>query len=318
MPAWLAPVCDERSVSHSIRLVPAVGQPPRQHGRVAVAHRAAQHRPGEPVDLEEDRCPARRCVPFPLPLGDPLDHAQRVDVVVVDAEEHLQHHARRRHHQRREQRPAERVDLEVARREVRDEQQDQRVDDQDRNESEHQRQRQAQRRHQRRQDRVQDSDQRGRLQRTEERLDLDAREDQARHERPRRRRRAAPAPDAADGSAVEPPPTAPARRTLLRKRRRPRDRDRLVRNAEGAAQQRHHRRRRSSLVRPDPAAAVRPPAAASPFVGLADVPLLFFIEYGIAVRLHYASTCCTKSRCCVDSGRPAAPLANSLIISAAR
>ena len=54
IPAWLAPVCEERSVSHSVRRCVSVGQP-AGHGRgVAVAHRPAQHGQREPVDLEED------------------------------------------------------------------------------------------------------------------------------------------------------------------------------------------------------------------------------------------------------------------------
>ena len=53
IPAWLAPVCEERSVSHSVRPVRVVGQPARHRRGVAVAHRAAQHRQRQPVDLEE-------------------------------------------------------------------------------------------------------------------------------------------------------------------------------------------------------------------------------------------------------------------------
>ena len=52
MPAWLAPVCEERSVSHSTRRCVSVGEPARHLGRVAVAHRPLEHRLREPVDLE--------------------------------------------------------------------------------------------------------------------------------------------------------------------------------------------------------------------------------------------------------------------------
>ena len=52
MPAWLAPVCEERSVSHSVsRCVSRAQRPCRG---IAVAHRAAQHGKREAVDLEED------------------------------------------------------------------------------------------------------------------------------------------------------------------------------------------------------------------------------------------------------------------------
>ncbi len=54
IPAWLAPVCEERSGSHSASSVAALGDPARHRRRAAVAHRVAQHRQGEPVDLEED------------------------------------------------------------------------------------------------------------------------------------------------------------------------------------------------------------------------------------------------------------------------
>ena len=54
MPAWLAPVCEERSVSHSASAVRALREPARHRRRVAVAHRALQHRQREAVDLEED------------------------------------------------------------------------------------------------------------------------------------------------------------------------------------------------------------------------------------------------------------------------
>ena len=53
MPAWLAPVCEDRSVSHSGEPIAAVVEPARQVRRVPVAHGAAQDRQREAVDLEE-------------------------------------------------------------------------------------------------------------------------------------------------------------------------------------------------------------------------------------------------------------------------
>ena len=89
IPAWLAPVCEERSVSHSAsRCVPSASQRAIV-GRVAVAHRALQHGQREAVDLEEDDPGHVRARPAALPPGDPLDHAQRVRVVVVRPEDDL-------------------------------------------------------------------------------------------------------------------------------------------------------------------------------------------------------------------------------------
>ena len=108
IPAWLAPVCEERSVSHSVEPVRVVGQP-AGHGRgVAVAHRPAQHRQGEPVDLEEDDPGHVGAGDDALPTRDPLRDAERVHV--VRAEEDGEHDAHRGDHERGEQRPAEVVD----------------------------------------------------------------------------------------------------------------------------------------------------------------------------------------------------------------
>ena len=55
-------------------------------GRVAVAHRAPQHRQREAVDLEEDDAGRVRLRRAALPPRDALDDAQRVRVVVVRRE----------------------------------------------------------------------------------------------------------------------------------------------------------------------------------------------------------------------------------------
>ena len=54
IPAWLAPVCEERSGSHSSNLCEPSASHSRHVRRAAVTHRAPQHRQCEPVDLEED------------------------------------------------------------------------------------------------------------------------------------------------------------------------------------------------------------------------------------------------------------------------
>ena len=73
MPAWLAPVCDERSVSHSVERVAALGDPARHVRGVAVPHRPAQHRQSEAVDLEEEDPRDVGAVAAALALGDPAD-----------------------------------------------------------------------------------------------------------------------------------------------------------------------------------------------------------------------------------------------------
>ena len=88
------------------------GDPARHVRGVAVSHRPPQHGQRETVDLEEDdpgNVGARRPA---LPARDPLDDAERVRVVVVRPEDHLEDDAHGGNDQRREQRPAEVVDRE--------------------------------------------------------------------------------------------------------------------------------------------------------------------------------------------------------------
>ena len=122
--------------------VRSLRDPARHRGRVAVPHRALQHGQGETVDLEKDdpRCVGDR--PATGPAGDPLDHAQRVLVVVVRPGEDLQHHAHGRGDEGDAEGRPERVDLEVAVREAVGREQHQRVGDEDEHEAgeEHERQ----------------------------------------------------------------------------------------------------------------------------------------------------------------------------------
>ena len=85
-----------------------VGQPAGHRRGVAVAHRPAQHRQREPIDLEEDDPGDVGLGDDALPTRDPLRDAQRVRVIRADDDREPDAH--RRDHQRGEQRPAEAVD----------------------------------------------------------------------------------------------------------------------------------------------------------------------------------------------------------------
>ena len=90
------------------------GQPARQHGRVAVAHRPLQHGLREPVDLEEEDAGDVGDLAVARPPRDPVDDAERVGVVVVRPDDHLQDRRDRRDDERGEEGPPEVVDLEAA------------------------------------------------------------------------------------------------------------------------------------------------------------------------------------------------------------
>ncbi len=178
IPAWLAPVCEERSVSHSARRC-VVGQP-AGHGRcVAVAHRPAQHGQREPVDLEEDDPGDVGAGDDALPARDPLRDPDRGHV--VRAENDGEHDAHRRDHERRKQRPAEAVDPEHPLGHVGGDEEDDGVRDQHEQEAEHERERQAQRGEQRRDDRVQRRDDHRDEQRAPEAVDVDAGQERGGH-----------------------------------------------------------------------------------------------------------------------------------------
>ncbi len=88
----------------------AFRDPARHVGRVAVPHRPAEHGKREPVDLEEDDPGHVRSGRAALAAGNALDDSQRVRVVVVRPEDHLEDDAHGGDDERREQRPAEVVD----------------------------------------------------------------------------------------------------------------------------------------------------------------------------------------------------------------
>ncbi len=81
------------------QVVVVLGDPAGHVGGAAVAHRAAQDRQPESVDLQEDD--PRRVGPRHLSLaaGDPPHHTQVVLVVVVGPDQDLEHDRGRRDHQ---------------------------------------------------------------------------------------------------------------------------------------------------------------------------------------------------------------------------
>ena len=140
--------------------VAVLGDPAGEVGSAAVAHRVTEDRQREPVDLEEDDPGSVGFGLDALPPCHPPDHADGVGVVVVGAEDHLEHHGDRRDHQRGQQRVAERVDADLVDHGL-GELQDQRVGDQHQQEADDEHERQPQRRQQRRDERVEDPDQPG-------------------------------------------------------------------------------------------------------------------------------------------------------------
>ncbi len=138
--------------------VAVLGDPAGHVRGAAVAHRAAQDRQAEAVDLEEDDPRGVGAGFAALAAGDPLHHPERVLVVVVGPGQHLDHDRGGRHHQRGEQRVAERADREEVREDLVGEHQRARVGEQDQQEAGDQGERQPQGRDQRRQDGVDDRD----------------------------------------------------------------------------------------------------------------------------------------------------------------
>ena len=123
---------------------------------MAVAHRPLEHGQGEAVDLQEDDSPAFGDLALARAPGDPLRHAQRVDVVVVRAEDRREDDAGRRGDHGDAQRRPERVDLHEAGRIGRE--QHQRVEDEHEHEAEQEHEREAEGRHERREHGVEDRD----------------------------------------------------------------------------------------------------------------------------------------------------------------
>ena len=126
-----------REVGFPLREVMSLlGEPACHRRRVPVSHGPAQHRESQPVDLEEDDPRPVGSLRASLPARDPLDDLERVRVVVVRAEDHLEHDADRGDDQRREQGPAEVVDDVGAVDEIASQLQHERVEHEDEDEAE--------------------------------------------------------------------------------------------------------------------------------------------------------------------------------------
>jgi hypothetical protein len=127
-------------------------------GELPFAHRALQHRQREPVDLEEHDPGSVRLDPVFGASRDAVDHAQRVQVVVVDAEQHAERDARGRSDEHDAERSPEAVHVEVAARDRVGGEQHQGVEDEHEQEADERHQRQAQCRDDRQQQRVEHAD----------------------------------------------------------------------------------------------------------------------------------------------------------------
>ena len=178
IPAWLAPVCEERSVSHSVRRW--VLRSPAGHVRgVAVAHRPAEHRQSQPVDLEEDDPGDVGGGDDALPARDSVRKTERRRVT-GGAEDHREHDADGGDDERGEKGPAEVVDPEHPLCHVGGDEKDDGVRNQHEQEAEHQRERQPQRREHGRDDGIQHRHDRCDEQRAPEVVDVDAGQDSSR------------------------------------------------------------------------------------------------------------------------------------------
>ena len=116
-----------------------------------------------------------------LTAGDSLDDAQRVRVVVVRPEDHLEEDAHGGDQERRQQRPAEVVDHEGVVQQIRRELENEGVEDQDEHEAEREHERETQRGEQRREQRVQHGDHGGHGERAAVPRDVDTGQDHRRH-----------------------------------------------------------------------------------------------------------------------------------------
>ena len=173
--------------------VALVGDPARHRGRAPVAHRVAEHRQREAVDLQEHDAGHVGTGAAALASGDAARDPERVRVVVVGPEDHLQDDAHRRHDQRGEQRVAEAVHADVIRQGVGRDLEQERVGQQHEHEAQEQGEREPQRRDDRRHQRIEDRHEGRRDERSARVLELDARQD-GRGD-PQRRRRDSPADD---------------------------------------------------------------------------------------------------------------------------
>ena len=160
----------------------AVGDPAGHVRRVAVPHRALQDGEREPVDLEKHDPGDVGLDALARSASDPLDHPQRVRVVVVRPEEDVEDDRDGGGDERGQERPPEAVHLDRVVREGRRSEEHERVEDEDDEEAEDERQRQLDRRDDRQDQCVQDGDDERDDDRAQEGLDLDVRHDPGRDE----------------------------------------------------------------------------------------------------------------------------------------
>ena len=154
--------------------VAALDEPAGHVRRVPVTHRPLQDGQREAVDLEVDDPRRVGLDPLARALRDPLDHPQRVGVVVVRPEDDVEHDRHRRRDEGDAERRPERVDREIAVRDPVGGEQHQRIEDEDEQEPDHEHQRQPERGDERRQDRVEDGDHRRCDERAPEVVDVGA------------------------------------------------------------------------------------------------------------------------------------------------
>ena len=166
----------------------ALGHPSRHLGRVAVAHGALKHRERQAVDLQEEDAGHVGDRTVAGAAGDALDHAQRVGVIVVRAEEDFEHHAHCGNDDSGGQSRPERVDFERVIGDVRRQLEDPRVEKQDEKEASDEHEGQPQRRDQWRQERVEQRDEGGREKRSQQTLHVYARQEPRRRIDGQRRR----------------------------------------------------------------------------------------------------------------------------------
>ena len=200
IPAWLAPVCDERSVSHSTsRCVPA--REPAGHLRsVPVAERPLQHGKGEAVDLDEDDARPVGVHLLARASGHALDHAQRVRVVVVDPERDLEDERGGGSDESARERPAEVVHGDGVLDRLRGDPEDRGIEDEHDEEPAQDRERQSDPGDGRDDQRVQDADDRRDAERPQDAVEAEPRQEHGRGEEPGGRER----PAGQEGANAEP------------------------------------------------------------------------------------------------------------------
>ncbi len=182
IPAWLAPVCEERSGSQPIsRWLPLL-HPARHDRRRAVADRAPEDRQREAVDLEVDDARGVRAMRAARPPRDAPGHAVGVRRVVVDPRDHPRGGADRRGDERHEQRRAEAVDVEPIGLDVGGHEQHGRVGGQHGEEPQPHRERQPECGQQRRHERVEQRDERRHHHRAADTAHLGSRDDAGREQ----------------------------------------------------------------------------------------------------------------------------------------